>query len=410
MTQAGGEYLKGLDGIRGLAMATVVLTHMHLVGVGWITIQIFFVLSGFLITRILLSMREQHGLGDYLKIFYARRTLRIFPIYYLFLLTLWAVSFFVPELDRERRQIPYALAYVWNWYAITDHGGLAPELEHFWSLAVEEQFYLLWPLLLFFARGTAFWKIAIGIVVAGPLIRLGCALAWPQLDGVLPNAHKAIYQMSTTHLDAFAVGALLCYVIRQPWSYRFTGTHLMLGVVAAWLLGSLASGFGFGRGGPYRIPLNLGYPIHMADNWQFVWGYSVINLLAAGLILLVAQGRFANALFMHPFVRRMGVISYAAYIFHLGIVYLLVPPIKQVQAALGSVYLGTWLCAPLVLALVFGLAELSYRFFESRFLVMKDRQFGRAPVETAAPSGTTTADAGRPLQSGTLLIDPRTSR
>jgi peptidoglycan/LPS O-acetylase OafA/YrhL len=405
MNQSSGEYLKGLDGIRGLAMATVILTHMHLVGVGWITIQIFFVLSGFLITRILLSMREQHALGDYLRIFYARRTLRIFPIYYLFLLILWAVAFLVPELDKERRQIPYALAYVWNWYAITDHGGLAPELEHFWSLAVEEQFYLLWPLLLFFARGPAFWKIAVGLVVAGPFIRLACVLTWPHLDGVLPNAHKALYQMSTTHLDAFAIGALLCYVIRHPWSRRFTGTHLMIAVAVAWALGSLASGFTLGRDGPYKIPLNFGYPIHMADNGQFVWGYSVVNLLAAGLILLVAQGRFANALFMHPFVRRLGVISYAAYIFHLGIIYLLVPPIKQVQVAVGSVYWGTWLCAPFVLALVFILAELSYRYFESRFLLMKDRAFSRAPLST--PAAALVAPA--PPAADAVLADPRSS-
>jgi peptidoglycan/LPS O-acetylase OafA/YrhL len=401
MNSASGEYLKGLDGIRGLAMATVILTHMRLVGIGWITIQIFFVLSGFLITRILLSMREQHGLGDYLKIFYARRTLRIFPIYYLFLLLLWAVAFVMPEMDKEREQIPYALAYIWNWYAVTDHDGLVHKLEHFWSLAVEEQFYLLWPLLLFFARGARFWKIAIALVVAGPFIRLGCVLAWPHLDGVLPDAYKALYQMSTTHIDAFATGALLCYVIRQPWSYRFTSTHLLIALACAWLAGSLASGFTLGRGGIYDIPLNFGYPIHLRDNWQFVWGYSVINLVAAGLILLVAQGRFANAVFMNPFIRRLGVISYAAYIVHLAVIYALLPLIKQVQAAVGHVYWGTWLCAPVVLVTVFALSELSYRYFESRFLTMKDRAFSRAPV--TAPPTTPPAQEVQEAQAGPAL-------
>lgn len=380
------DYIKGLDGIRGLAMATVVLTHMRLVGIGWITIQVFYVLSGFLITRILLGMREKHPLAHYLKVFYARRTLRIFPIYYLFLFILLLLTFVVDGMERQREQIPYALLYVWNWFAVTDQAELTKYLEHFWSLAVEEQFYLCWPLLVFFARGSAFWKIALGIAIAGPLIRYATVMIWPYLDGVSPNIYGSLYQLSTTHLDAFAVGALLCFWVRHPASLRFKPAHLAVAVVIAYLLGAMSSGLGIAKGGPYMIPFNLGYPAHMASNYQYTWGYTVINLVSAGLILLVAQGRLWPAVFQNKLIQRMGVVSYSAYIFHLALLYLLLPLIKLVQEAVGSVYWGTWLCAPFFLLLLFTLSEISYRYFESRFLLMKDSMFKTAPASAGIPS------------------------
>lgn len=372
------DYIKGLDSIRAISMILVLLVHMRLLGFGWVTIQTFFVMSGFLITRILLNMRERHEIGGYLKIFYMRRTLRIFPIYYLVLCLFVAVVLAAGIQGPEREQSIYAFFYVWNWFAAFHEGPQANALSHFWSLAVEEQFYLAWPLLVFFARGATFWKVALAIVLAGPVLRLGAALLWPHLDGVLADTHKAVYQLSTTHLDAFATGALLCYVVKDPRSRRFTATHLMLAAVLAVALGMLASGPGIRHGGPYNVPFNFGYPIHMAQNWQFVWGYSVLNLLSAALLLLVAQGRFLTPLFQNRLLTRMGTITYGAYVIHLPLMHLCVPWVKAIQSAVGSNYWGAWVASVPLLILTFTLAELSYRVYESRFLVLKDAKYGSA--------------------------------
>jgi peptidoglycan/LPS O-acetylase OafA/YrhL len=385
----GRDYIKGLDSVRAISMVLVLMVHLRLLGIGWITIQTFFVMSGFLITRILLSLRDKQPLGSYLKIFYARRTLRIFPIFYLTLFVLIGVSFFVPAMDGVRDQAPYALAYLWNWYAIFQDGPLVHYVEHFWSLAVEEQFYLAWPLLVFFARGAWFWRIALGIVLAAPLLRFGVALWWDAAGNPAIGAPNALYLMSTTHLDAFATGALLCLVIKHPESRRFQPRHLLLAAVVVFLLGAAINGPGIGRGGPYNVPLNLGFPIHMANAWQFVWGYSALNLLSAGLLLLVGQGRFLNPLFQHPLMARLGVITYGAYVLHLPLLHLFVPMVKWFQALVGSAYWGSWLSAPILIVVTFGLAELSYRFFESRFLRMKDVHFNvQSPVPAPANSAS----------------------
>ncbi len=378
------NYFKGLDSVRAISMILVLMVHLRLLGIGWITIQTFFVMSGFLITRILLSLREGHGLGSYLKIFYMRRTLRIFPIFYLTLFVILGMTFIVDGMGEVRDQIPYALTYTWNWFATFQSGPIVHYLEHFWSLAVEEQFYLAWPLLVFFARGPWFWRISLAFVLGGPLLRFGIALVWPLVGNPAIGAPNALYLMSTTHLDAFATGALLCALIKHPVSRRFQSWHLILAAIVVYALGALATGPGIGRGGPYHAPLNLGYPIHMAQHWQYVWGYSAINLLSAGLLLLVAQGRFLKPILQHPLLTRMGVITYGAYVMHLPLLHLSVPMVHALQDFTGSAYWGAWLSAPILIVATFALAELSYRYYESRFLRMKDCYFSMKDSVPAA--------------------------
>lgn len=141
-----------LDGLRGLAIALVILYHLNLVGFGWVGVQLFFVLSGFLITRLLLALREQPSLGSYLKIFYGRRALRIFPVYYLYLLLLLLLWWALPTAQQGpvAEQWRYAASYTSNWLGMTGGHQKTYFLDHFWSLPIEEQFYLFWPLLLFF--------------------------------------------------------------------------------------------------------------------------------------------------------------------------------------------------------------------------------------------------------------------
>ena len=151
--------IPGLDGLRALAIFTVLGSHTKNYDFGWMGVQFFFVLSGFLITGILLRMKENLPAQQYFKSFYGRRFLRIFPLYYFYLFLLglaaWQTDmipfkFIQREIEANvQPQLPYAFLYVYNFLHATEAYHHTPFLSHLWSLSVEEQFYIIWPLILF---------------------------------------------------------------------------------------------------------------------------------------------------------------------------------------------------------------------------------------------------------------------
>ena len=162
-----GDHLPGLDGLRAIAIGTVFGFHLGLPGMslGWVGVQLFFVISGFLITGILLRSRER---PFYFRNFYVRRTLRIFPIYYV-LIALYFVTAGVQGDWATVKLLPYYLTYTQSYPQLATRYVCAPMLGHTWTLAIEEQFYLLWPLAIYLVRGrrlfvalAAFLAIAVG--------------------------------------------------------------------------------------------------------------------------------------------------------------------------------------------------------------------------------------------------------
>ncbi len=219
LTLPNGRHVLAFDGLRGLAVILVLFFHLGAVSFGghgwlmrwlgnlqlsgWIGVEIFFTLSGFLITRILLqTSRDQH----YFRNFYLRRTLRIFPLYYGTLAILGVLALAL-RLDWNGC-LPALLLYVQNFrtgdeglrLALTGkHGPIL--LAHFWSLAVEEQFYLFWPLLVWLLRGRRLFLAGpILIVIVCPLLRV-VALR----EGV---AFAPLRYWTFFHLDTLAWGAL----------------------------------------------------------------------------------------------------------------------------------------------------------------------------------------------------------
>ncbi|MBI5083418.1 MAG: acyltransferase, partial [Acidobacteria bacterium] len=163
-----------LDGIRGLAILLVLLLHFRapdlthplkgILGLGWTGVQLFFVLSGFLITGILLDTRS---CSNYFSSFWMRRTLRIFPLYFLALSVFLVAAPAVLPVPKEALPPAADQVYYWtylnNWIPMGEEGRLVHVLGHFWSLAVEEQFYLVWP-------------VVVWLVPPRMLLR-GCAVA-----------------------------------------------------------------------------------------------------------------------------------------------------------------------------------------------------------------------------------------
>jgi peptidoglycan/LPS O-acetylase OafA/YrhL len=210
-----------LDAIRGLAISGVFLFHIapfvqnkaglihNLLLQGWVGVDLFFVLSGFLITSILL--RTKHARGYFLN-FYARRILRIFPVYYLFLAAVAATFIASPTL-REQLQALYEAqgwywAYLQNWVLAVRPGFNASFLGHFWSLAIEEQFYLFWPLIVRCFRERHLLVICWGIVIGSLALRTTLGLINPGIENFL-------YFSTICRMDSLAMGAIAAIVLRD---------------------------------------------------------------------------------------------------------------------------------------------------------------------------------------------------
>jgi peptidoglycan/LPS O-acetylase OafA/YrhL len=351
-----------------------VLFHYGWLACGWMGVQIFFVLSGYLITNILLHQKTQ-PLGVYLKRFYWRRVLRIFPLYYAYLAVAAAGFLTVGEPDIFGRLWKYLFTYTYNFARLMpdDPGGLS--FVHFWSLAIEEQFYLLWPTVVFLLPVRAFRRFIVALIVLGPLLRLAAAI-WAR--GVLDNpdyAGRVVNMVTTSHLDAFAWGGSVAV-------FGYSKITNPLRVFRWALAGALVLGFCFmawraSVGHP--IPWSsLGYPEHPIYGFRHLWGYSVINAVSALAILAAVRGsppaRFLNS---RPMVR-IGKVSYGVYVFHLPLLWVVKQGLRIDPMSVTGVvvFLGYFLMVMLV-------SELSFRFFESQFLGLKDR-FGGAPPGAAA--------------------------
>ena len=214
-----------LDGLRAIAILIVVAHHVGgsagplnsialrlwtvIVNAGWTGVQLFFVLSGFLITRILLNSK---GADGWIKNFYARRVLRIFPLYYALVAMVYVVAPRVSLLSRiaDHGTIPslWYWAYLSNW--VSPFGRIPVALLHAWSLAVEEQFYMLWPLVIAVVSERTLAKVCLLMVAGAYAVRIGLHFVFPR-----ELAAGAAYELTIARFDTITMGALVAIVVRN---------------------------------------------------------------------------------------------------------------------------------------------------------------------------------------------------
>jgi peptidoglycan/LPS O-acetylase OafA/YrhL len=356
-------HIPALDGLRAVAIAMVVAFHYGLLDCGWLGVQLFFVLSGFLITRILQAAREQ-PLGHYLGRFWRRRALRIFPLYFGYLLLLSAVFVATGAPVAFADSALYLFTYTFNLTRPWLQQG-SPAFTHFWSLCVEEQFYLLWPLAVFFLAPRRLPQLAIAMIALAPVARLVLGDVWLRTLRVPFHVGDAIYWSPLGQMDALATGAVVA-ILRLP--ERVRHPHRIFAATFALALGlGLASGV-LHRAAGIELPItSLGYPLASLNLMQHVWSYSAWNLCFASALVWVLQRDPRAGLLCHPAVVATGRVSYGIYVFHNPLLLLLRTAIPFSATTTTGVALLAPYCAVLLL-----LSHASYRGYESWFLRRKD--------------------------------------
>lgn len=373
------RHIAALDGIRGLAVLMVILFHsalrsggspesagivMKVILSGWLGVDVFFVLSGFLITGIILDTKNTK---HFFRNFYVRRTLRIFPLYYLVLFVVLTIvplfmAFDTPDLvklvDRQ----------IWLWTYMTNVGFVyfrkawlltsVVDLSHLWSLAVEEQFYLIWPLIVVI---TPVKRLPI-LCVLGVVLALATRLAlwW------MGQTSGAMYFATPCRVDGLALGSLLAVLVRRDGfavGRKTVSAFFAAGIGGLLVLGMLRGGLWF------------------SDKATVAFAPSCMNFICAGLVLCAAGGqRRVTRVLENGALRASGRYSYGLYLIHP----LIVTPLGILLLDSGRfAAVGIWvipLFTGAVLAVSFTIAIVLFHGFEKHWLKLKTR-FHAVPAQ-----------------------------
>ncbi len=377
------QHIPALDGIRGLAILLVLFIHIgecmptplpgsmgwnlffSLASSSWVGVDLFFVLSGFLITGILYDTR---GASNYFRAFYVRRFLRIFPLYYGFLFLLLILT--IPlHIEWRGREWIYLL-YLQNTHIVKNvqSAAFSPyfKIDHLWSLAVEEQFYCVWPALVFWVKDRVHLiRLTAMLMLVSTLIRL-----------LMLYEHKSlwmIYIFTPARADSLMMGSMLVLLFRCGGQVQLRLRRSALFVLPACLL----------------VLIILALPTHglrFSSTSVIGVGYSTIALASASLMTLSLTSVRIGAAINRPVLRWLGRYSYGIYVLHLPfmMLFLHLQFVNRIEGLSLSVF---WKLGVVVLSegLSIGLAFLSFKFYESRFLRLKRYFHYELPEINASP-------------------------
>lgn len=353
------SYYPALDGLRGIAILLVICCHnlnfLPHFEFGWVGVDLFFVLSGFLITDILLKTRESK---NFLQNFFIRRILKIFPLYYGILLVFFLAAPFFQNLAVQysyyNQDQPMSWLHLQNWLYISHEKptDLMP-LGHFWSLSVEEQFYLLWPFVVFVVSNTRYLKHIVYIIL------ITCILSRVSSWLTYGDGYTNFYFQYMTRLDGLCIGSLIAIwrfsspavakknILRL--GFIVLGIQLVLFVLARTILNNL-------------------------PHFRFI-GYTSIATIFGILIFFAIEKRnaFSKFLLENSFIRYVGKISYGLYVYHWPILVLskifLLDKLTNNGYSHNSAYMIVSLTA---LAVTIPVSIGSYHLFEKKILALKN--------------------------------------
>lgn len=359
------RHIPGLDGIRAIAILMVIIHHavytapretfaqklfLHIAGQGWAGVDLFFVLSGFLITGILMDARDSsHALRN----FYARRVLRIVPVYVAFLLfSLWVA----PSIDilSASEAVQLHTTQIWFWtysvnllIALHSWTAVSFPVVHLWSLAVEEQFYLLWPFAVLLLSPRMVQRTAIGCIVGAEVCRLVFILGGA--------GGQVNYVMLPSRMDSLAAGALLACAFRDPtvWASVLRARPWIIAIACLLLVIVISHS-------------------HTIDNQAPLEQLIAFPALVALSSVAIASAVGSAGWLTHRLFRFIGKISYGMYVWHVEVLRLAQHSIPLPTVASP---LAIWAYYGMIVATVLGVtvavALMSWYLIEQPFLRLK---------------------------------------
>lgn len=352
------EHVPYLDGVRGLAILLVSAGHIfydyYIFQIGWAGLNLFFILSGYLITQRLLHYQVQ-SIQNYFRNFYVRRVLRIFPLYYgvliffLLLLPILTDRFQVAYSELDEIQGCYWL-YTSNWNIIANGLPGQPLFFHFWSLAVEEQFYFIWPVLfiVFYRTRSRYILIAI-LMLVSILTRITTAYSW----------HA--YLSTLTAAEPLLLGSLIS-IMQKEGILAKMNKWLMYGAI----LSSLFLAFTFIKNSD----------LHITNGLLMKYGYSAIDIILGFIVCSMLVGHLAGLKIRYFFSIRwmkwLGKYSYAIYVFHWIILQTLIFKFESVLTNAHMSHMAAYLIARVGgIILILLLSYCSYHYYEKYFIGLK---------------------------------------
>jgi peptidoglycan/LPS O-acetylase OafA/YrhL len=364
---------------------------------GWIGVDLFFVLSGFLITGILLDSKGRDG---YLTRFYARRVLRIVPLFYGFLLIVLLVAPHVAIINRTaapdsiRDHAFWYFAYLQNiaWSVEAFSIDVPVALGHFWSLAVEEQFYLVWPFVVLLLSRKALGIVCLTLLPACLALRV--FLASDAASGLMNL--NASHVFTPARVDTLALGALLAVMVRTPGGFDSLARYAP---VLAGLAGAVVVALFVIKG-----------ELSPIDDVTQTIGFTALGLTFVGLVAMTiaaAPGAIHRRLFETSILQFFGRYAYGLYVVHVLVLLVITDQIGQ-HAWMRDIYLrtafGSQIPASMLLVLTagavsVGVAWLSWHLFEKQILKLKAffpyawEPAAETPARPLAPAAQTAVDA-----------------
>jgi peptidoglycan/LPS O-acetylase OafA/YrhL len=358
-----GQYIALLDGFRGLAILLVMALHFLGFIPGWAGVDLFFVLSGFLLTwKLVQGLNEPH----YFLKFYWRRVVRIFPLYFVLLIFVFLIfPLLIPSLvTTSYRDLMDIQLWYWtfcqNIYNARNGWPANISIIHLWSLATEMQFYLVWPFVIrfFYKKGRRLTWIVAGLIVFAIVFRLFAGK-------IMPLSPLYRYVLLPGRIDSFAAGALL-YLLLHHYDDRLKQVLFWV-AISCTVLNVLL----------YAL---LKVPINFTELFASRLGYTLVDLTWAAWIgygLLAARSNFIQQLFTKKLLTNIGKYSYAMYIVHMPLWTMLNRlfqnkygfQLKDEPILMWTVSLG-------LTAFVYLIGYISYHKFERYFMKMKLPSFG----------------------------------
>ena len=371
--ETGKKHLASLDSLRGIGVILIFANHFGYprscyIMFGWIGLWVFFVLSGYLITDGLLKLRTL-PLRQYSGRFYLKRAFRILPAFLVFFPMAVALYFTFPHTLSGGSSLGHywinLVTFTFNQYSLRAVAAGGFWFGHLWSLSVEEQFYVVWPWLIFFLPMNWLKKVVPAWILLAPVLRL----VLPSLYGVgLARAPILADSSLLCQADAFAIGG--CVAIFRDQLPHESKKLLWITTIAVIAIGLVNYFAGASADGSYWR--TLGWPHFGQFNYQYVWSYSVINIWAATLILGCLHGT-APAFLNFPPLVFLGRISYGAYLSHaplLGVYFYYLRPLDAYSVRGSAIFL-IWFASVIVVS------WLSFHFIELPFLRIKNKLGGK---------------------------------